>query len=106
VTGWFNFVHFHHARAAVDRLTLVEESVALGQLHHPLVLAVSLESGDLGDAPRLVATLEHDLDRLDENAAAQLLALWSEALSRPGTGIPHDGTVSGDLEASRDTVRS
>lgn len=106
VAGWFNFVHFHHARNAVDRLTLVEESIALGQLHHPVVLAVSLESATPGGAPRLVATLEHDLDRLDEADAAQLMALWSEALSWPTTDAPGSGAVPGNLEASRDTVQS
>jgi len=106
VAGWFNFVHFHHARDGVDRLTMVEESIALGQLHHPLVLAVSLESGGPGIGPRLVATLEHDLDLLDETRAAQLLALWSEALSWPATGTPDSGAVFGDLEAFRDTVQS
>ncbi|MFG2092438.1 amino acid adenylation domain-containing protein [Streptomyces sp. NPDC048612] len=105
VAGWFNFVHFHHARDAVERLTLVEECVALGQLHHPVVLAVSLEPATPGGAPQLVATLEHDLDRLDETAAERLMALWSEALSQPATDIPGHGPVPGNPEESRDTVR-
>lgn len=106
VAGWFNFVHFHHTRGAVGRLTVVEECVALGWLHHPLVLGVSLEpSAPGGGSHRLVATLEHDLDRLDETEAAQLLTLWSEALSRPTTDTPGSGTVPGDTEDSRDPVQ-
>ncbi|MGY5129069.1 amino acid adenylation domain-containing protein [Streptomyces nigrescens] len=105
VAGWFNFVHFHHARNAVDRLTLVEECIALGQLHHPVVLAVSLESTPDG-APQLVATLEHDLDRLDETSAEQLMARWSEALSWPTTDTPGYGAVPGNPEESRDIVQS
>ncbi|WP_414170127.1 amino acid adenylation domain-containing protein [Streptoverticillium reticulum] len=105
VAGWFNFVHFHHARGAAGRLTMVEECVALGQLHHPLVLGVSLEPSAPGGSHRLVATLEHDLDRLDETEAAQLLALWSEALTRQTAGTPGNGTVPGNPEDSRDTVQ-
>ncbi|MFE1173264.1 amino acid adenylation domain-containing protein [Streptomyces sp. NPDC058773] len=115
VAGWFNFVHFHHARNAVDRLTLVEECIALGQLHHPVVLAVSLEPAPDG-APQLIATLEHDLDRLDETAAEQLMAHWSEELSRPATAAPTAPTptadapghsvVPGNPEEIRDTVQS
>ncbi|BCK73492.1 hypothetical protein Srufu_074450 [Streptomyces libani subsp. rufus] len=106
IAGWFNFVHFHHARQAVDRLTLVEECIALGQLHHPVVLAVSLEPATPGGAPQLVATLEHDLDRLDEASAERLMALWSEALSSPATDTPGYDAVPGEPEESRDTVQS
>lgn len=106
VAAWFNFVHFHHARQAVDRLTLVEECVALGQLHHPVVLAVSLEPATPDGAPQLVATLEHDLDRLDEASAERLMALWSEALSSPATDTPGYRAVPGNPEESRDTVQS
>ncbi|WJY36312.1 amino acid adenylation domain-containing protein [Streptomyces sp. P9-2B-2] len=106
IAGWFNFVHFHHARQAVDRLTLVEECIALGQLHHPVVLAVSLEPATPGGAPQLVATLEHDLDRLDEASAERLMALWSEALSSPATDTPGYDAVPGIPEESRDTVQS
>lgn len=99
-------MHFHHARQAVDRLTLVEECIALGQLHHPVVLAVSLEPATPGGAPQLVATLEHDLDRLDEASAERLMALWSEALSSPATDTPGYDAVPGEPEESRDTVQS
>ncbi|MEU5126715.1 amino acid adenylation domain-containing protein [Streptomyces mobaraensis] len=105
VAGWFNFVHFHHAREGAGRLTVVEECVALGRLHHPLVLGVSLEPVAPGGAPRLVATLEHDTDRLDATAAARLMATWSEVLTRP-TDIRGGGAAPGDPEDSRDPVRS